>query len=322
VNIFSTQLKAKDYFFLVFYLFQVIQYGLTLISYGLVYLFARSLNHTKYSAALLVTLLFLANLPLLRNFRMNQVNLWVLIVLLLAILLVDRFPILAGAIVAIGAHIKIYPLIVLLPWLISRKWLAIASAALTGIVIFVAQLFVQNGWKHWIDFFGYVQNIEQGEALRNNSLHSLAWNLSNLLFPRSNAQMVSTSTTLLVFGITALLVAWIVKRYMQRMKAPALTTRDQFLGNFMDTIILMFLISPSVWDHHFVAAIPLAVWAATVRIDQLIGMVGLGLVFIFWVPTYDIFFFSYIRLAGVILLMIALNPEKSVIPAIPIEQPL
>jgi hypothetical protein len=322
VNIFSTQLKAKDYFFLVFYLFQVIQYGLTLISYGLVYLFAQSLNHTKYSAALLVTLLFLANLPLLRNFRMNQVNLWVLIVLLLAILLVDRNPILAGAIVAVGAHLKIYPLIILLPWLISRKWLAITSAVLSGIVIFLAQLFIHNGWNHWVSFLKYIQNVQQGEALRNNSLHSLAWNLSNLLIPNSNAQIVSTSATLLVLGITALLVAWIVIRTLQRMKTPELTPRDQFLGNFMDTIILMFLVSPSVWDHHLVAAIPLAVWAATVRADQLVGIVGLGIVLIFWVPTFDVFFFSYARLAGIILLMVALRPEKSAIPAIPIEQPL
>jgi len=322
VNIFSTQLKPKEYFFLVFYLFQVIQYGLTLVSYGLAYLLARSLNHTKYSAALLVTLLFLANLPLLRNFRMNQVNLWVLIVLLLAILLADRNPILAGAMVAIGAHLKIYPLIILLPWLISRKWLAVTSAVLSGIVIFLAQVFIHNGWNHWVSFINYIQNVEQGEALRNNSLHSLAWNLSNLLLPRSNAQIVSTSTTLLVLGITALLVAWIVNRTLQRMRAPELTPRDQFLGNFMDTIILMFLISPSVWDHHYVAAIPLAVWAATVRIDQLVGLVGLGLVLIFWVPTFDVFFFSYVRLAGIILLMIALGPKKSVIPTIPIEQPL
>lgn len=322
VNTFSTQLKSKEYFFLVFYLFQVIQYGLTLISYGLVCLFARSLNHTKYSASLLVTLLFLANLPLFRNFRMNQVNLLVLISLLLAILLVDRNPILAGAFIAIGTHVKIYPLIVLLPWIVSKKWLAIASAILSGIVIFLAQLFIQNGWNHWVGFFYYVQNVEQGVALRNNSLHSLAWNLSNLLLRKSNAQIVSTSTTLLVIGLTALLVAWIVNRYLQRMKAPSLSTRDQFLGNFMDTIFLMFLLSPSVWDHHFVAAIPLAVWAATVRIDRLIGMVGLGLVLIFWVPTYDVFFFSYVRLTGIILLMIALHPEKSAIPAIPIEQPL
>jgi hypothetical protein len=84
----------------------------------------------------------------------------------------------------------------------------------------------------------------------------------------------------------------------------------------------MFLVSPSVWDHHLVAAIPLAVWAATVRADQLVGIVGLGIVLIFWVPTFDVFFFSYARLAGIILLMVALRPEKSAIPAIPIEQPL
>ena len=141
-------------------------------------------------------------------------------------------------IVGLVQPLKIYPLIILLPWLpISRKMAGHYQCGPLGIVIFLAQLFIHNGWNHWIGFFNYIQNVEQGEALRNNSLHSLAWNLSNLLLPRSNAQIVSTSTTLLVIGITALLVAWIVKRTLQRMRAPELTPRDQFLGNFMDTII-------------------------------------------------------------------------------------
>lgn len=322
VNIFSTQMKPKEYYYLVFYLYQVFQYGLILVSYGLVYLFAKSLNHTKYSAALLTTLIFLANLPLFRNFRMNQVNLLVLIGLLLAILLVDRNPILTGAFIAFCVHIKIYPIIVLLPWLISRRWLAVGSAIISGILMFLAQLFIANGLNNWIDYFAYIINVEKGIALRNNSLHSLAWNLSHLLFPRSSTPMLVTSTNLLVGGFTALMIAWIVKRYLQRMKAPALTDQDRYLGNFMDTIILMFLISPSAWDHHYVAAIPLAVWAMTVGMDQLIGLVGLGLVFIFWVPTFDVFFFSYVRLAGIVLLMIALQPTKTVIPSLPIEQPL
>jgi hypothetical protein len=322
VNVFLTQMSTNEYFYLVFYLYQVSQYCLTLISFGLVYLFARSLNHTRYSAALLVTLLFLANLPLLRNFRLNQVNLWVLIVLLLAILLVDRYPVLAGAFVALGGHIKVYPLVALIPWLISRKWLAAASAVISGLLIFLAQLLLVHGWRHWVDFFSYLQNVERGVALRNNSLHSLAWNLAHLLLPGGGDQIKTTTTTLLTIGLTALAVAWITRRYWQRMKAPGLTDQDRFLGNFMDTIVLMFFISPSVWDHHLVAAIPLAVWAATVGIDQLFGRVGLGLVLIFWVPTFDVFFFSYVHLAGIILLLIALPPGKSSIPAIPIGQPL
>lgn len=322
VNIFSTQMSTKEYFYLVFYLYQVIQYALTLTSFGLVYAFARRLNHSKYSAALLVTLLFLANLPLMRNFRMNQVNLIVLIVLLVAILLVDRYPLLSGALVALGTYIKVYPLVALIPWMLSRKWQAVTSTIISGILIFLAQLSVANGWAHWVDFFGYLQNTERGTALRNNSLHSLVWNLSGFLLPRNSSQLQATITALVAVGLAALAITWIGLRYLRRMKAPTLTTQERFLGNFMDTISLMFLISPTVWDHHYVAAIPLAVWAATVGIDHLVGVVGLALVFIFWVPTFDIFFFSYVRLAGVILLLIALPPEKANLPTTPIGQPL
>ena len=320
VRVFSTQMDSKEYLFLVFYIFQVIQYGLTLVSFGLTYLFARTLEHTKLTAALLVSLLFLANVPLFRNFRMNQVNLWILVVVLLAILFVDRFPILDGAAVALGTHIKLYPAIILLPWLLSKKWLAVFSAIFSGIAILVVQLFVSNGVNQWIDFTRYLQSMEMGVAFRNNSLHSLAQNLAHLVVPGNNPQALSSLVIVLTATLTLFMVVWIAVRCWQRTRAHSLTDQEKFLGNFMDAIILMFLISPSVWDHHLVAAIPIAIWAISVCPNRLIGLVGLGVVLLFWVPTFDVFFFSYVRLAGILMLMVAIPPERAFIPKVSFEQ--
>ena len=60
-----------------------------------------------------------------------EVNLWMLDLVLLAILLLPKYPIIAGTAVALGAHLKLFSLVLLPVWLLLKQWRGITSALLT-----------------------------------------------------------------------------------------------------------------------------------------------------------------------------------------------
>lgn len=124
----------------VFYLFQCGQFFLILIAFVLCYLFARELGLPKIPASVLVGALFVFNSPLIRTLRHNQVNLYILDLLLLAILLLRRYPLLSGAAAALGGHIKLYPLILLAPWALGKKIAAVASTVISFFLILLLQI--------------------------------------------------------------------------------------------------------------------------------------------------------------------------------------
>ncbi len=114
---------------LVFYFYECMQFFLLILAYFLCYRFSIENGLKRLPAAVVVSILFVFNNALASTLKYNQVNLWVLNLALLAILLVDRYPVLAGVAVALGGHLKLYPFILLVPWVLTKQWRALASAA-------------------------------------------------------------------------------------------------------------------------------------------------------------------------------------------------
>lgn len=308
LHITSQGLKEVDAFSFLFYFFQYLQFCLTILSFTLSYLVARKFRIHPRSAAFLVFILFSVNLPLYRNFSQNQINLWILVGLLLAILWVQKRSFLSGLVIAIGAQLKLYPIIQVLPWILSKKWRAITGLFVTLSGIFLLETSGGKSLALWSDFLFYIQKVEKGVALRNNSIYSLSFNLSRLIFG-NRVDPVNISTTILWIILTGLLTVWIFIRMYRRMQLKDACPEDQLIGNMMDAIFLMLFLSPSVWDHHLVAVIPVAIWAISKHPEKLLGSIGLALIFIFFLPTFDVFFFSYSRLAGLVLLLSSMPVE-------------
>jgi hypothetical protein len=88
----------------------------------------------------------------------------------------------------------------------------------------------------------------------------------------------------------------------------AAAERYRNFGHLIDFACLALLITPSAWDHHFVIAIPLALWAIAIRGHEKPSWVGIGIVSIFILPPFDIFPFSYLRMFGVFLLLLLASP--------------
>ena len=301
-------LGEREIYSLLFYTYQFVQLCLVLLSFTLAYRLARRLRLEPIHAVALVSGLFLFNLPLYRNFSLNQVNLWILASLLLAMLWIEQQPYFAGIVIAVGTHLKLYPVIQLLPWLLRKKWRALLAFGAAFLGILVIEIASGRGLHLWLDFFQYLGRVEKGYALRNNSLNSLAYNLTRLAF-WGQSERIAVISTILTSVLTIGLGGWVLLRMFWRSRQAHLDPAPRLLGMMMDGIFLMFFISPSVWDHHLVAAIPLVIWAFARFPRQHQVMIDLAAVCIFLFPTFDVFFFSYFRLFGLILLLYSTDPS-------------
>lgn len=307
---------------LVFYLYEAMQFFQLMLAYVLCYAFARRLGLAERWAGVLVALLFLFNNPLLATLKHNQVNLWVLNLTLAALLWLPRSPILSGLAVALGGHIKLYPLLLLLPWTLTRQWRALAATGVGLIGLVLLQTNFGRDWWLWQAFLAFAAAFPQGTFLRDNSLHSLVYNsLGHLqwLLGDGSYQVNEATVGRIVLVLQGLCGCGYLARFIQRERQTMTTAwpPDQSLtpqtltmmGHSMDAIALGLLLAPVVWEHHYLLALPLVIWAlaSQTKMEQL-RWVFLSAFLIFVLPTFDMFPLSYHRLAGLLLLLATLPP--------------
>jgi len=100
-----------------------------------------------------------------------------------------------------------------------------------------------------------------------------------------------------------------------------LLPREKMVGHTMDALALALIASPVVWEHHYLLAMPIVIWgAARARTDRQWWCIGISSFLMFVLPTFDIYPFSYHRLAGLLLLMATLSPQ-ALAQVGPTEQP-
>jgi hypothetical protein len=125
-----------------------------------------------------------------------------------------------------------------------------------------------------------------------------------------------------LFGLVAILIlGWIALRFFQRERLYAPPQADSTpaagnvsprdIGHLMDFSVLSLLIAPSAWEHHYVLAIPLAIWAFALSRKTSPGLLVVALTFVFIMPVFNVFPLSYLRTAGLILLLVLTSPKKA-----------
>ena len=333
-NAFVTAYRAVDTFFLalwgkqlrpnviwdvVFYLYQCSQFYLVVIAYLLCYRFARANQVHRRKATLLVAAIFLFNTPMFRTLRHNQVNLWVLDFALAGILLLPRFPIVTGAAVALAAHLKVYPLILGLPWLIARQWRAIVwtSVFLVGIVMWQTRFF--QDWTLWIQCSELFQGFPGKVHFRDNSVHSITFNLVHLPAEIFGIETDLSPVSEWLYRIAVVVASLLfVRRFLAREKdfsdlpeeMKEKRNTDRLFAHSMDGLALALLIAPSVWEHVYILAMPIFLYAAAACLKQDFWKVCLAGFFIFSVPIFDVFPLSYHRVAALLFLLHYYSPAR------------
>lgn len=322
---------------LVFYLYESTQLLLVMLAFFLCFRLATTLGITRLYASVLVAVLFLINNPLLATLKHNQVNLWVLNFILLAMLWLPRYPLISGLLVALGGHVKLYPLALLLPWALKRQWRALFSAGVGFVGIFLFQTSGGRDLLLWRQFLDFADSFPRGTFFRDNSLHSLVYNslghLKWLLHDGSFPVNELYVSRIVLVGMALLGILYLV-RFVQREQnsgeksstvaasqlgitqlfidsRPASTAFTTTIGHSFDAIALALIASPVVWEHHYLLAMPLFIGAvARARSERKLWLIGISAFSMFILPTFDVFPFSYHRIAGLLLLMYTLSPGQ------------
>jgi hypothetical protein len=313
---------------LVYYAYQCVQILLVLFTYAVCYRFARSLGLNAVHASLLVSALFVFNNPLFRTVRYHQMNLWVLDAFVLSALLLKRYPGVVALAVAVAAHVKLYPAILLAPWAAARQW-RVAAGSLVGIAVIG---FLQTGggrdWTLWSQFLSAFRSFTETMSvqvtdLRNVGVRGVVYQSGQLterllgLDPGALTSYVDPAVALVTVGIAV----WFAVRFLQRERIyrrlagrPAAELDggrlEQFrwYGHTMDAAGLSLLVSPLVWEHHFVVAVPLILWAVAIRGREQAVPIGVAAFLILVMPTFGLYPLVYHRLAGLLLLLRLTEP--------------
>ncbi|HVP31932.1 MAG TPA: glycosyltransferase family 87 protein [Myxococcota bacterium] len=252
-------------------------------------------------AALAVLVVFTTNVPILRTLAYHQVNLWVEALVLASFLAAPRRPALSALCLALATHLKVYPALLVLPWLWLRdvRWLGLY--ALSNLAI-VAGTSLANGFSHYLVFLHQAAGLQE-TALRNASIDAFVYNTLRIagLYTGGIARPFSLGLRLVFTG--ALLDAW--RRMGDRpLLADGPPPARRLANGFALLPLPMLAISPSIWEHHPVLLLltfPVLASALRDAADLLLFLPAYG--FLFWMPVFDIYPVSGLRLLAFGLLL-------------------
>jgi hypothetical protein len=83
----------------------------------------------------------------------------------------------------------------------------------------------------------------------------------------------------------------------------------RLLANGADALALSLLISQSVWEHHFLLALPLVIQAVATRGRERPGAIAAATFLMLGMPTFDLFPLAHHRAAGLLWLLVLSRPR-------------
>jgi hypothetical protein len=311
---------------ILYYFFQTAQFFAIIFLYFLSERYAQQNRLGKLSSAFLVSGLLLFNNPLFRTLRHNQINIFMLDLILIGLVFYATRPFFSGFALGMAGHLKLYSLLMLIPLAIAKRWKALIGAAF-AITIFTLLAF-SSEWMGFLDT--WEKTLIFDVFLRNNSLLAIAAN--SLRLAGIESPLIATWIFIILASAGTIYFAL---RYWQREKG-ALPENERLPAHLIDALALTLWISPIAWEHHYLIAIPLLIWAfgnLPGAVDLLKGksldVQGLWLVasavLMLVIPTFDLYLFSYHRLAGLIIWMVITHPritslDKTSQPNQPVNQ--
>lgn len=285
-----------------------------LLTYFLSIEFAIQIGIKELRGLLLVSAIYLFNVPIIRTLSNNQVNFYILASILLALILLRKYPFAAGIAAALGGLIKLYPFALSAPLFLMKKWRALTGILVGSfIVIFIETNFFRDLelWKRFYEFYLSFPVEQESLLFRNSSPMSLLRSTYGFLgFP-------DTILRISFMGILFSVAVWYMIRFYQREKMnlpngalPMDVDVFRSMGHLLDFSVISLLIAPSAWEHHYVIAIPLAIWAFTLcRRDAMMPTLS-GAALVFALPVFNVYPFSYLRMVGLLILLIIVSPKR------------
>jgi len=186
------------------------------------------------------------------------------------------------------------------------------AAAVVGTAV-LAVLVTGRHPEQWSELLAFGSRIAAGQYFRNNSILGLVINLVRVPLMSVEAPIEPWLPTLRPVGMFLSLLAglgvlWRLVARARREGAPT----ARMAADTADIFALQLVVSPLVWEHHFVLALPVAWHAIATEGRRQPVLVATGVALALWMPTADIFLLSHHRMVGVLLLLWATRHRPAV----------
>jgi hypothetical protein len=298
-----------------FTILQICQLIAVSVVYWALYRSARSFGLSETASALLVAGLIAVNEPLRLTIGYGQLNLILLAMVLAAIAASPTFDALAGVGLAFPGAIKLYPL-TLLPiwWMNGRRRAAAWAVAWLGVFVLITR-----PWTLWLEFVRLWMRPALYPTVGDSTLYNLLANGARFLGLAARDRPAPW-IRLLWMAIVIAIGLWSVRRVLQRLRvADHESDASRLLfACASEVLALNLFVSPLVWPHHFIFALPFAVFATATEGARRPILIGTAVFLTFAVPWSDVFVFGYHRLAGVALALYATTPRFLATESVPV----
>ncbi|HXI21167.1 MAG TPA: glycosyltransferase family 87 protein [Gemmatimonadales bacterium] len=281
-------------------LFRILNLGAAVLLVPLLYAALGRYRFPPLLAAAVTLLLLAVNVPLLDTLRYQQINLFVVDLTLGCLLLYPRACWASALALALAVHLKVYPVLLVLAFLVARDWRWVGWFALWAVAVVVGTSLI-NGPAYYLDFLHQAASLRE-PGIRNVAVDSLVHNTLRLLLPGWLG--LDRPLALGLRGLLALAVAWPAWRLLRR-GALGSGSRAERITLTGQVVLppLMLAVSPSLWPHHFVLlSLTLAVLPALLRTPIQWWLYLAATVAVICLPVNEVYPLSYLRLLALVLL--------------------
>jgi len=296
--------------------FDLVNYFAVLILMVLLYVVLRHYRFSARAAALASFLALIVNVAILRTLIYRQVNIYVLNLILVSLAAYGLSTPLSAAALGLAVQLKVSPLVLVLPFVYLRDWRWLGYFVASQ-VLAIAGTSVATSPVYYAQFLSQLAALHE-TATRNLAVDVVLYNVVNFLPDTLGAplraweNLVALGLRIGLVGFTLLTAARLVRRTRL---TPAGGRRRVVLNGFAALPIGMLLAAPSIWEHHFVfVLLTMLVVLPALREPWQLVVWGLGYVFMFLQPVYDVFPLSYTRLFGLLLILVLLHSVATAAP--------
>ncbi len=143
----------------------------------------------------------------------------------------------AGGLLGLAIAVKIFPLLLIGPLVLQRRWRCLAVTGLTAVVV-LAGSFALVGWDQgWFYITRVLPGVERALGQNSPGNNSIASVLRNMSIGAGPAEQLSLAIRLAIVGAVAL-GSWRIKSDPARAFALGMT--------------MLTLVPPVIWEHYFV----------------------------------------------------------------------
>ncbi|HXG00394.1 MAG TPA: glycosyltransferase family 87 protein [Bacteroidota bacterium] len=184
------------------------------------------------------------------NIVFGQVNSLVLVFLSLFLFLYSNSRhVLAGTALSIATLVKVTPAILLLYFLVNRRW-KVMTGFLAGMVVLFLVSLVAGGIGPWAEFMAFLPNMGYARYVQGGFHPSIVANFSLAGFFMRLLPGDAETIRLLSVAVASSLLACVVYSHIRNEE------RQNEIAYVVPYLILMVIASPVAWRHHLVLLFP------------------------------------------------------------------